>query len=271
MHPGLFGDLGKKPRDLLSDDFSYDMKLEVKSTADHGVGLTSTVTRDHVKGGIVAAIKAKFRPARWVGVDTTIDTAGKVQAVATLDTLADGLKVKVDDNLTARTAKVTVEYVKDKFTVGGAFDLTNPAKSTVGVVVGHNNVAVGVEVVDLDIGKAKYVGQYAADNLVIAAAAAKNGDDLILSYAQDVQSDLTVAAKYNVQRSKNDHKFELGVLYCLDKRTSLRSKIDSNGVVSLVYGQDLRPGLAVKIAGQIDTQNTGKPHNTLGVTLVADL
>jgi len=271
MHPGLFSDLGQKPKDLLSDDFNYDTKLEVKAPVDNGVALTSSVTRDHAKGTILGVLKTKLKPASWVVVDTTLDTAGKVQAVATMDQFADGLKIKVDDNFSARTAKATLEYIRDAFTVSASVDLTNPAKNTVAAVVGVGAVAAGVEVTDFDPTKAKVAAEFRGNNLVIAAAAAKNLDDLTLSFSQEVQDDIQLGAKYSVVRSRNAHTFELGLLYKIDRRTSLRSKIDSNGVVSVVYGQDLRPGLAVKVAGQIDTQNTAKPNNTLGVALTANL
>ena len=43
--PGLFIDIGKKAKDLLTRDFNFNQKFTVSAYSDAGVALTSTVVK----------------------------------------------------------------------------------------------------------------------------------------------------------------------------------------------------------------------------------
>jgi len=268
--PIFFGDLGKRSNDLLNDDFNFDTRVEVKSQADR-VHITSSLTRDHRKGSILGVIKTKFFPINYVTVNTNIDTAGKFATTTTVDKFAEGVKLTIDNTLSTGATKLSGEVSRDAFAINGSVELGATPKISAGAVAHHGNVSAGVQVNDLDVGNAKFGVQYDAGTFSAAAQCAKQCDDLQLSYFHKAQDDISVAGKYNMIRSTGTHKFELGFLYAIDKRTSLRSKVDSAGVVSVVYGQDLRQGLAVKAAAQFDTTNTAKPLSKIGVAFTAEL
>ena len=69
--PGLFIDIGKKAKDLLTRDFNYDKKFTVSTYSDVGVALTSTVVK---KWGFLTgdvATQYKYKNAVF---DVKVDT-----------------------------------------------------------------------------------------------------------------------------------------------------------------------------------------------------
>ena len=69
--PGLFIDIGKKAKDLLTRDFNYDKKFTVSTYSDAGVALTSTVMK---KWGFSTGDVAKQYKYKNAVFDVKVDT-----------------------------------------------------------------------------------------------------------------------------------------------------------------------------------------------------
>ncbi|XP_061338888.1 mitochondrial outer membrane protein porin 2 isoform X2 [Gastrolobium bilobum] len=80
--PGLFSDIGKKAKDLLTKDYSSDQKLTVSSYSGAGVALTSTAVK---KGGLSTGDIAALYKYKNTIIDVKLDTASIVGYFVFLD------------------------------------------------------------------------------------------------------------------------------------------------------------------------------------------
>lgn len=87
--PGLFSNIGKKARDLLTKDYSYDQKFAVATYSDDGLGITSTGMN---KGGLFCGDIATLYKYQKSTIDVKVDTNSNISTTITIDEVIPGAK-----------------------------------------------------------------------------------------------------------------------------------------------------------------------------------
>ncbi|KAJ7237924.1 hypothetical protein O6H91_Y443700 [Diphasiastrum complanatum] len=87
--PGLYSDIGKRTRDLLTKDFYHDHKFTITSTSPSGLTFTSTGIK---KGEQFAGeLNTQFKNNNVI-VDVKVDTNSNIYSTITVDEIAQGAK-----------------------------------------------------------------------------------------------------------------------------------------------------------------------------------
>ena len=82
------------------------------------------------------------------------------------------------------------------------------------------------------------------------------GDALTLSWFHQHAPGAQWGGAFTFNRAKSTTAFTLGTLMSLpDNNAFVKAKINHQGVLSIAYGQDLRPGLKSVISVDADTKN----------------
>mmetsp|Transcript_33976 Transcript_33976/g.77642 ORF Transcript_33976/g.77642 Transcript_33976/m.77642 type:complete len:293 (-) Transcript_33976:69-947(-) len=289
--PGFFGDIGKKASGTLEDDYKYDCKFDLKSKASNGVTFQSTITRNGASQGILGALKSTWKCCNWAKMEGTLDTAGKVEGTVDMENFAPNSKVSVQGGVSGKfkgSAEYKHEYVTLQGAVETAGDAGNFTNLSGSVVVGHNGFSIGVDakqVVEKDkSGKESQVfkkdgaAQYDGGDFIASIHCTKKANLMIARYAHMFKNGNLVAAgevQYDrvkrADKEKQQHKFTVGVSNKIDSDTSVRAKLDSEGLASVVYIQRLRPEVTAKLSGQIDTTKLSGNCHKVGLALCAEL
>nr|BBC44067.1 non-selective channel of thylakoid membrane [Cyanophora paradoxa] len=270
----VFAELGKSAKDILSKDYSYDKKLSLKSTTSSGVVFNaagSSLPSGPIGGEL--AIKGKQGPA---GISAKVDTAGKVSAdLEVADAFTKGLKL-VFRGLYPEpmVGTAAAEYRQDKFTATAFIDSGLKVGSSVVVGVTDSISAGGNVEYDTNKGvPTKYdaaVSYGKAGDFVVTAAARNKLGEYAASYVHHLNATTSVAGEFVHKKSDRSNTFTLGGLYKLDKTSYVRAKIDTEGVASVAYSQELRPKVTFVVAGQVNTRTLDKDSHKLGFALVID-
>uniref|UniRef100_F6HST0 Mitochondrial outer membrane protein porin 2 n=1 Tax=Vitis vinifera TaxID=29760 RepID=F6HST0_VITVI len=87
--PGLFADIGKKAKDLLTRDYISDQKFTVSTYSDTGVAITSTAVK---KGGLSTgdvAVQYKYKNSV---IDVKADTGSNINTTLTFTEIIPSTK-----------------------------------------------------------------------------------------------------------------------------------------------------------------------------------
>ncbi|KAI3699532.1 hypothetical protein L2E82_43914 [Cichorium intybus] len=87
--PGLFSDIGKKAKDLLTRDYLSDQKLSVSTSSVTGVALTSTTTK---KGGLSTGDVGAVYKYKNTLVDVKVDTESYIATTLTFTEILPSTK-----------------------------------------------------------------------------------------------------------------------------------------------------------------------------------
>ncbi|KAJ6398658.1 hypothetical protein OIU77_019442 [Salix suchowensis] len=95
--PGLFADIGKKAKDLLTKDYNSDQKFSVSTYSDARVALTSTAVK---KGGLLTGDVAALYKHKNTTFDVKVDTESNMSATLTFTDLLPSTKTVAFDQIT---------------------------------------------------------------------------------------------------------------------------------------------------------------------------
>ena len=90
---------------------------------------------------------------------------------------------------------------------------------------------------------------------------------LSCSYYHKVSSDMQLGVAVAKPLAKPDVGIEFGCAYKLDKDTSVKAKVDSDGVMCTSYKQKISPLTTMCLAAQVDTVNLSDNKHKFGLTL----
>eukprot|EP00276_Gloeochaete_wittrockiana_P005685 CAMPEP_0184656364 /NCGR_PEP_ID=MMETSP0308-20130426/16450_1 /TAXON_ID=38269 /ORGANISM="Gloeochaete witrockiana, Strain SAG 46.84" /LENGTH=273 /DNA_ID=CAMNT_0027093461 /DNA_START=71 /DNA_END=892 /DNA_ORIENTATION=+ len=272
MPVGLFSDIGKTAKDILTKNYSYDKKLDLKSSTPSG--LSFSASGSSLTGGPVAAdftLKHKVGPAV---VSTKIDTNGRITGdVEFADKVAPGVKVTVKGSYPEpQVASVAAEYKADTFTATVSVDSKLVLNAS--AVVGYHGVIVG-GVAEYDTNKGaptKYdLGvSYSTPAYVLSGILRNKLSELAGSYVQHINSSTSLAAELVHKFADKKELFSLGVLYKLDKTAVAKVKVDSEAVVAASLSQEIRQGVSLVLSTQVNSKTLDKDSHKLGISLLID-
>lgn len=255
--PCKFGDISKKAADVLNEDHQtsgYAVSNKQKTGWD-GAVVTNAVDLFSGKGDVTSAGKVTFKfpkPGGLSGVSIDkfeIDKKGAMKLEATLG--ADFHKVK-DLKLEVKTDLQGLDSLSKGLTFTGVKDTQikfefkplNPSKFSAEVTRSVAEVAtVGVKFSGPGVPD---VGVNVAKGPVFAALTASGGFttfNVFGSYA--VNDKISAAATFQQGGKKNSGAWTAGGSYAVQKGTSIKSKVDSNMLVSASVKHEISKGVTI--------------------------
>jgi hypothetical protein len=279
----LYADLGKKATDLLTKDFPDKTKVEVNARAANGLQFQTIATRNH-DGSIVGSLQPKYTFVKQgVTVSTTIDTNRVAKVEATVENSLPGLKATVGGQSDTESFKADFEYKHDLATITTGLDFFSPKGNTVAAaaVFNYEGFSLGGSteyfIADKqEFRKADAVAAYSTPDLQLTAFSKRKGEVLGGSYYQRISATLGIAAEIGFDLRKADvtPKLTFGGTYSLDapSASTVKGKFDTDGKLSLSYGQKLNSLARFTVGSTINTNNLGASGNhTIGFSVVFDL
>jgi len=272
-----FKDIGKACSDLLTKDYKVGKStVEVKSKTSNGVTFTPEGTKAGDK--FTGSLAAKYVFAAGIESEVKLLTSGVVEATIEGSPMKD-LVVTLD---CARpepskpgllsAAKCTMDYKKETCTAKVAYDIYPGALACAGSYV-YDALTLGCSA-DYSTTKGALTKYGAAcqfvqpDFSVIAKLATAVGKNPCYTgmYYHKVSSDMQVGAELT-HTSGKDVGLAFGCMYKLDKDTTVKGKVDADGMLYSSYKQKLSPLATMTLAAQIDTVNLSENKHKFGMVL----
>jgi len=277
----LYVDIGKKASDLLSKDFPDKTKVEVNARTPNGITFQVTGTRNH-DGSIFGSVQPKLTVAKQATtVSINVDTSKNAKIETTIEKYA-GFKGTITAVNEHESIKGDLEWKTDRASFTTGVELFNPKGTTLSAsgVVSHEGLSLGVAgeyfVGDKhsELKKADAVLAYTTPDLQITGFARQKGNVFGGTYWQRVNADISLATEFSLDSKKSDvsPKLTVGVSNNFDLiGTQGKIKIDTEGKLSLSYGQRLNQWVKFNVGTSINANNLGASGNhQTGVSLVFD-
>jgi len=279
----LYVDLGKKSTDLLTKDFPDKTKVEINSRANNGDQFKTIATRNP-DGSIVGSLQPKYTFVKQgVTLSSTVDTNRVLKVEATVENSLPGLKATLGGQSDTESFKADFEWKHEYATVTTGLDFFSPKGNTLSAsgVFNYDGISVGGSAEYFIADKQEFrkvdgVLAYSTPDLQLTAFSRRKGEVLGGSYFQRISSALGLATEISFDLRKADvtPKLTFGGSYSLDTPTSttVKGKFDTDGKLSLSYGQKLNNLARFTVGSSINTNNLGASGNhTLGFSVVFDL
>ncbi|KAK6125256.1 hypothetical protein DH2020_041000 [Rehmannia glutinosa] len=239
--PGLFTDIGKKAKDLLTKDYLSDHKFSVSTYSESGVALTtSTVKKGGYSSGDVAA--------QYIYNNTSVD-----------------LKVDTESNL-------EFQYFHPHASLTAAVGLNQAPPIDLSVTLGTPTFALGAEAgYETTSGKlTKYTAGITVTKPDSCASVilGDKGDTIKASYIHYMDQLKRSAAVGEITRkfSTNENTFTVGGSYAIDGLTLVKVKLNNHGTLGAVLQHEVIRKSLVTISSEFDTKALDKTPR-FGVSL----
>ncbi|XP_065625748.1 mitochondrial outer membrane protein porin 2 [Quercus suber] len=270
--PGLFTDIGKKAKDLLTRDFNSDQKFTVSTYSDAGVALTSTAVK---KGGFSTgdvAAQYKYKNAIF---DVKVDTESNISTIITFTEILPSTKTiasfKVPDY---NSGKLEVQYFHDHATLTTAVALNQSPAIDVSATIGTPSIAFGAEAgYDTTTGNfTKYTAGLSVAKPESSASIilGDKGDSIKASYVHHLDEFKKSAAVGEITRkfSTNENTFTVGGSYAIDSLTVVKAKLNNHGKLGALLQHEVIPKSVLTVSGEVDTKALDKnPKFGLAIAL----
>lgn len=256
--PGLFADIGKKAKDLLTKDYLQDQKITITTETESGLAFTTTSVKkgDLLIGDVLTQFKNKN-----VTTDIKVDSNSCIYTTVTVDELAPGLKTVLNFTIPDKTSgKLEVQYRHEHAGICSAVGMTAVPVVEVNAAFGGEGFSLGGEV-SFDTGSGvftKYNAGLGLNKPEFSAALLilDKGETLKASYLHNVNSDTktTVAAEILHKLSTSDTTFTVGSSYALDPLTTVKTRLNNHGKLGALLQHEFRPKSTVTFSTEVDTK-----------------
>ncbi|KAK9448437.1 eukaryotic porin/Tom40 [Limtongia smithiae] len=273
-----YGDIAKKPNDLLGRDFFHlaPASLSVKTKADNGITFSVNGKSSPKDGSVSGNLEAKYVDQKS-GVTLTQGwtTANLISTKFELPAFIPNLKTDVATTFVpssgTKGANVTLNYKQSPFVSKVFVDLLKGPTFTADFAFSKAGAISGGEVsYDVPGGSVKnYAASigYGGPSYSLFIAAASKLTVFSAGYFVKATPAVEVAAKATWDsKSTSQVSFELGTKYTIDPSTSAKVKIANSGLVSLSYLQTIHPGVKLGLGAAVDTQRLDQAAHKLGVS-----
>uniref|UniRef100_A0A0C9QMH8 TSA: Wollemia nobilis Ref_Wollemi_Transcript_22203_1555 transcribed RNA sequence n=1 Tax=Wollemia nobilis TaxID=56998 RepID=A0A0C9QMH8_9CONI len=268
--PGMFSDIGKKARDLLTKDYTYDQKFTVSTYSEDGLGFTSTGGN---KGGLfIGDINAQYKYQNST-FDVKVDTNSNISTTITIDDVIPHAKTVLSFKFPdEKSGKLELQYLHEHAGFRSSFGLNTKPVIDFSGAVGSEVFTVGGEVgYDTTSGLfTKYNAGIGITKPEFSAAIilADKGDTLKASYVHAVNplAKTHVAAEISRRFSANQNTFTVGSSYALDPLTTMKTRLNNHGKLGALLQHEWKPKSLVALSGEFDTKALDKSPK-IGVAL----
>ncbi|KAL9229834.1 hypothetical protein vseg_005260 [Gypsophila vaccaria] len=255
--PGLFSDIGKRAKDLLTRDYVSDQKFSISSFSHTGVAFTSTAVK---KGGLSTGDVAALYKYKNTVVDVKVDTESNISTTFTITDIIPSTKtiasLKVPDY---SSGKLEVQYFHNHATFTTALALNKSPIVDFTATLGTPTIAFGVEA-GYDTTSGTFTKYTAGVGFSKPEASASiilgdKGDSMKASYLHHLDQQKKSAAVAEISRrfSTNDNTFTVGGSYTIDNMTVVKAKLNNHGKLAAVLQHEIVPKSVLTIASEFDT------------------
>ncbi|KAL2906462.1 Mitochondrial outer membrane protein porin 2 [Bienertia sinuspersici] len=253
--PGLFSDIGKRAKDLLTKDYLSDQKFSISSCSDSGVGLTSTAVK---KGGLSTGEVAVSYSYKNTMVESKVDTESNIFTTITVADIVPSTKVITSIKLPDLSShKLEVQYFHHHATVTSAVTLNKNPIVDLTATLGTPAIAFGVEA-GYDTTSGNFTKYTAGVNVSKPESCASivlgdKGDTIKATYLHHLDQLKKSAAVAEISRrfSTNENTFTVGGLYAVDDLTVVKAKLSNHGKLGAVLHHQVIPKSMVTISSDL--------------------
>uniref|UniRef100_A0A2P2J6A9 Mitochondrial outer membrane protein porin 2-like n=2 Tax=Rhizophora mucronata TaxID=61149 RepID=A0A2P2J6A9_RHIMU len=270
--PGLFSEIGKKAKDLLTKDYSSDQKFTVSTFSGAGVAITSTsVKQGGLSTGDIAAIY-KYKKTLF---NVKVDTGSNISTIITFSEILPSTNAiasfKIPDY---DSGKMELQYFHDHATFTTAVDMSQSPAINVSATIGTPAIAFGAEAgYDTSSGSlTKYTAgiSVAKTDAYASVILGEKGDTIKASYVHHLDHLKKSAAVAEITRrfSTNENTFTVGGSLAVDHLTVVKAKLNNHGKLGALLQHEVIPKSVLTISSEIDTKALEKnPRLGLAIAL----
>jgi voltage-dependent anion channel protein 2 len=275
-----FKDIGKACSDLLTKDYKVGKNtVEVKAKTPNGVTFTPSGTLSD--GKFAGSLVSKYGFGSGVDGEVTVNTTGVISCqLEAADLITKGLVMTLNADTPAAgkagifsAAKCTVDYKAEMFNCKTSYDYFKGDLSAA-LSTAYMGMTLGCSA-DYSTAKgalAKYAAacQYVTPDFSVMAKLAETvgkGQTYTGSYYHKVSGDMQVGGEVSKASGKSEVGLAFGCAYKLDKDTSVKGKVDSDGILYGSYKQKVSALTTMTLAAQVDTVNLSDNKHKLGMIL----
>jgi len=264
--PPLYSKLGKSLSDLLKKKFEYSSKVSVRNnvTSDVTVEATTSLNEKSTYGG---AVETTYKNRDFGEVKAEANTEGVLKAEVKANKLVDHLTVTLSG--TERpSGKLLAEYQQEYFSLSGQVEHNSETtKLEATAVVGFDGFSVGgqarYDTATSDLEDYNAGAEYTKEDFTATIVTTDRADKLVASYFHKIKNRnaglKTVIGgrfEYDLTKQANNRVLSIGAEHDIDKLTTARGKIDSNGTIAAVVEHRLdNPSLKLQLAAQWSGKN----------------
>ncbi|KAH6823671.1 voltage dependent anion channel 2 [Perilla frutescens var. hirtella] len=260
--PGLFSDIGKKAKDLLTRDYLSDHKFSVSTYSESGVALTAATVK---KGGYSSGdVQAQYA-CKNISVDVKVDTESNIAATLTcVDIVPSSKTITTLKYPNYASGKMEFQYFHPHASLTAAVSLHQTPPIDFSATLGTPTFALGAEA-GYETASRKLTKYTAGITVTKPDSCASitlgdKGDTLTASFIHYVDQTKGSAAVGEIARkfSTNQNTFTVGGSYAVDNLTLVKLKLNNHGTLGTVLQHEVIPKSLVTISTEFDTKALDK-------------
>lgn len=256
--PGLFSDIGKQTKDLLTRDYISDQKFSISTYSTTGVALLSSAVKN---GGLSSGDVAAQYKYKNVLFDAKVDTASNISTTLTVIDIVPSTKTIASFKLPDyKSGKLEVQYFHEHAALTTAVGLNQSPAVDISATIGTPNIAFGAEASYIPASR-NFVKYNAGVSLkkpdsTASVILADKGDSLRASYLHHFNHLKRGTAVGEISRrfSTNENTLTVGCSYAVDPHTLVKAKLDNNGNLGALLQHELKPKSLLTISGAFNTK-----------------
>ncbi|CAJ1972817.1 unnamed protein product [Sphenostylis stenocarpa] len=260
--PGVFSDIGKRGRDILTNDYNSDQRFTISSSANSGLDLKSTLVKSRglSSGDVTTEYKYKNKV-----VNFKVDTESSVLTTFTVSDVVPSAKTIASIRLPDYSSgKFEVQYLHDHvaFTLG--VGLTRSPAIDFSGTMGTPSIAFGAET-SYSTSVGKFTKYNAGLCLKMPSSSASvilgdKGDSMKVSYLHQLErfNGGAVVGEISRRFSTNENTLTVGCSYVVDSQTVLKAKLNNHGNLGALLQHELTRKSFLTISGAFETKDLDK-------------
>ncbi|KAM7472797.1 hypothetical protein LguiA_010980 [Lonicera macranthoides] len=257
--PAPFLDIGKRARDLLTKDYSYDHKFSLAIPSSTGMGLTATgLKKDQIFFG---DISTQYKSGNTT-VDVKVDTYSNVSTKVTINEMLPSTKAAFSFNIPDhKSGKLELQYLHDHAAINSGIGLNPAPLLEVSAVIGDKTLGLGGEIA-FDTASALFTKYNAGisfnkPDFSAALILTDKGKALKASYVHTVNpsTGTEVAAEMTHRFSTFENSFSIGSAHVIDPYTMVKTRFSDNGKVAMLCQREWRPRSLATFSAEYETKS----------------
>ncbi|OQR68000.1 voltage-dependent anion-selective channel-like [Tropilaelaps mercedesae] len=278
MAPPSYSDLGKEARDIFSKNYHFGLvKLDCKTKSRTGIEFTAAGSSLNDTGKVNGSLDVKYKltehgitvKEKWT-TDNNLNTE-----ITAEDCFSNGLKLSANFNFAPQTGKRNA--VLSAAFKGDCFNATSDLDYNAGsplvnasLVLSHQGWLAGSQVAfdssKNKLTKTNFAVGYSNKDVKLHSNV-NDGRVFGASMYQKVRPDVQAGMSITWNSMNSVAQFGLGGVFTVDKDTSLRAKVNNEGLLGLGLTHRLRDGIQMTMCANIDTKNFNQGGHKIGFGL----
>lgn len=269
--PVKFADLAKKAKDLFKDDFDTG-KVEVtyKLKAADGVAMKFKGDKNNASNAVSFSNETTYTAASGLELKEKINSKDEISIEASKkDVFLKGTKVTGEAKLTTKGGYQGSTFKADYKKGNAVFDAKYSGSINVGSAFEFNQFALGVSAAFKSMTELKSwegVLAYNTPDLSVTSHLI-NGTDMMAIVYHNASSSLSTGLELTWKQEKATTGGKIAAAYSYEDGSAVKFKLDQSLGLGLAYTQDLRKGLKLGLAANINAGKLSSDDHSLGCSL----